>query len=143
MTSLNSRVSAFTLLESLVVLLITSFTVIALSASVSQVFKSIEEELFYLSFEQLYRDTQKLSCVKQEKMTLHISEAIISNGVSEINIPDLVQVPKDYTIHFNQSGGNSSLSKVIFKTLDKEVSYQLYIGSGNYKKTENKSLHSP
>ncbi|HEO6996582.1 TPA: competence protein, partial [Streptococcus agalactiae] len=35
------------------------------------------------------------------------------------------------------NGGNSSLAKIQFECYRKTVTYQLYIGSGNYRKKEN------
>ena len=48
-----------------------------------------------------------------------------------------------YQLVFDKSGGNSSLTKIQFHTENQAIDYQLYIGSGNYKKTETKSLHTP
>jgi len=139
----NKKIRAFTLLESLLTLGISCFIVIMLSNSVSGIFQTVEEKLFFLSFEHCYRDTQKLASLKQENQVLTISQDGISNSVAHMNLPETVSVVENYKIVFDNAGGNSSLAKVKFQTENQGIDYQLYIGSGNYKKTETKSLHTP
>lgn len=139
----NKKIRAFTLLESLPTLGISCFIVIMLSNSVSSIFQTVEEKLFFLSFEHCYRDTQKLASLKQENQVLTISQDGISNSVAHISLPETVSVVENYKIVFDNAGGNSSLAKVKFQTKNQAIDYQLYIGSGNYKKTETKSLHTP
>ena len=139
----NKKIRAFTLLESLLTLGLSCFIVIMLSNSVSSIFQTVEEKLFFLSFEHCYRDTQKLASLKQENQVLTISQDGISNSVAHISLPETVSVVENYKIVFDNAGGNSSLAKVKFQTENQAIDYQLYIGSGNYKKTETKSLHTP
>ena len=139
----NKAFCAFTLIESLLTLAISCFMVIMLSGSVNHIFQSVDETLFFLSFENLYRDTQKLASIKQESQTLQISQDAISNGITSVKVPKTVLVDKKYQLVFDKSGGNSSLTKIQFHTENQAIDYQLYIGSCNYKKTETKSLHTP
>lgn len=139
----NKKIRAFTLLESLLTLGLSCFIVIMLSNSVSSIFQTVEEKLFFLSFEHCYRDTQKLASLKQDNQVLTISQDGISNSVAHISLPETVSVVENYKIVFDNAGGNSSLAKVKFQTENQAIDYQLYIGSGNYKKTETKSLHTP
>lgn len=133
-----SRIKAFTLIESLVTLAITSFLILSFSDSITQTFAKVEEHLFFLSFEHLYRDTQKLSVYQRQDMTLILKSEYISNGVEVLKIPKDVKLERNKTLHFDQAGGNSSLEKLVFQASDeKRVTYQLYIGSGQYKKTES------
>ena len=133
-----SRIKAFTLIESLVTLAITSFLILSFSGSITQTFAKVEEHLFFLSFEHLYRDTQKLSVYQRQDMTLILKSEYISNGVEVLKISKDVKLERNKTLHFVQAGGNSSLEKLVFQTSDeKRVTYQLYIGSGQYKKTES------
>lgn len=133
-----SRIKAFTLIESLVTLAITSFLILSFSGSITQTFAKVEEHPFFLSFEHLYRDTQKLSVYQRQDMTLILKSEYISNGVEVLKIPKDVKLERNKTLHFDQAGGNSSLEKLVFQTSDeKRVTYQLYIGSGQYKKTES------
>ena len=136
------QTKAFTLLESLLTLGVTCFLLLCLSGTVSRTFQKVEETLFFLSFENFYRDTQKLSITKQKSMSLGLSSEKVSNGIGELHLPKTVDFSGQQTVKFDQAGGNSSLSKVTFKTSEKEVVYQLYLGSGNYKKISI-SLHSP
>ncbi|MGT2926584.1 competence type IV pilus minor pilin ComGD [Streptococcus cuniculipharyngis] len=137
------QIRAFSLLESLWVLLIVSFLIISFSGSVRTTFDRVEEGIFFLSFEQLYRQTQRLSISRQEEMVLSITEHKISNQEETLPIPAGIRPEKDYLIRISRSGGNSSLSRVVFKTAQKSVRYQLYIGSGKYKKSEIGGLYSP
>ena len=131
------KVKAFTLLESLITLAITAFLILSLSGGIEQTFASVEEQLFFLSFEHLYRDTQKFSALSKQEMTLTLDKGKISNGLETLDVPEHIKLGKDMTLHFDQAGGNSSLAKLSFQTPKKTVTYQLYIGSGQYKKTEN------
>lgn len=137
------RTRAFTLLESLLVLLLTSFLALSLTGSVKQVFERMEETIFFMTFESLYRDSQKLSVLQQSAQTLAISEKEISTDTSRAAVPESVEVLESKKIVFDKAGGNSSLAKISFRTKQKLVTYQLYLGSGNYKKKESEGLHSP
>ena len=72
-----------------------------------------------------------------EKIKLSISERNISNGYQQVEFPKTLQEHDPQTIQFDQAGGNSSLSKIVFQTEDKKVVYQLYMGNGKFKKTTN------
>lgn len=137
------RIKAFSLMESLCVLVVISFLILSLSGSVRNIFIKVEEQLFFLSFEQFYRQTQRLSISRQTETMLIISENRVTNGEDSLIIPISIRSEKDYHIKISKGGGNSSLSKIIFNTQTKIISYQLYIGSGRYKKTESSSLYSP
>lgn len=132
--SVKFRLKAFTLLESLLTLSIVSFLAIGLSSNVSQTFQSVQENLFLLSFEQLYKDSQRLSAARQEPIDLILSDGRITNGYETIQVPRQVSVGENRQVTFDEGGGNSSLSKVTFTLPDKEVTYQLYLGSGKYQK---------
>lgn len=136
------RTRAFTLLEALMVLSLMSFLTLFLSGSMVHTVEKIEENLFFISFEHLYRDSQKLSLAHQERLTLIVSDNQVSNGYRVLVLPDSVRAMSDYRIDFTAKGGNSSLRKLEFQTSNQQVSYQLYIGSGKYKKTSQR-LHSP
>lgn len=103
----------------------------------------MEENIFFLTFESLYRDSQKLSILQQSEQTLVISDKAISNTTTSLPVPASVEVLDSKKIVFDKAGGNSSLAKISFRTKQKLVTYQLYLGSGNYKKKESESLHSP
>ena len=47
-------------IESLVTLSVVSFLVLSLSGTVQQIFQKTQETIFFMSFEQLYTDSQQL-----------------------------------------------------------------------------------
>ncbi|MBJ8350203.1 competence type IV pilus minor pilin ComGD [Streptococcus zalophi] len=136
------RIKAFTLLESLLTLATTSFLVLSLFASVSTILTQMEERLFFLNLEYLYQDTQKLSLASQKKRSITFNNQTVSTNRAVLKIPQSVHLKENLIITFNQAGGNSSLKKIIFETDHQTIRYQLYIGSGKYKK-DIESLHSP
>ena len=136
------QIKAFTLLESLVTLFVLSFLTLLLSGAVEKTFDSVKETLFWLQFEQIYRDTQKLSATRQSQMTLDVTSTV-TNGYTSLALPETVTALEPKHIVFDSAGGNSSLAKIQFQTADKLVTYQLYLGSGNFKKSETSRLHSP
>ncbi|WP_066916823.1 competence type IV pilus minor pilin ComGD [Streptococcus sp. DD12] len=129
------QVSAFTLVESLVTLAVTAFLVMLTSGVVTRVYQTVEEGLFFASFESLYRHGQKLSNSLQSPQEVTIAGGLVSGPDSRIVVPTTIRAKADYEIRFNQTGGNSSLQKIQFTCRGKTVSYQLYIGSGRYKKS--------
>ena len=51
------QIKAFTMLESLLVLGLVSILALSLSGSVQSTFAAVEEEIFFMEFEELYRET--------------------------------------------------------------------------------------
>lgn len=133
---------AFTLLESLLVLFLVSLLALSLSGAVSRTFAKVEENLFFTGFEQLYLDSQRFSSSQQTPVQLKVTGQEVSNGYQLLQLPKTVQVQENKTIEFSADGGNSSLTKLVFRTQTESIAYQLYIGSGKYKKTIT-SLYSP
>lgn len=131
----RSRLKAFTLFESLVVLSLVSFLTLSLSGSVQEIFRQTEETIFFMSFERLYKDSQQLAIASHQKVSLQIREDRISNAYQTLSMPDSVRAAKPIRIEFAEHGGNSSLAAVRFDTEEYQVQYQLYLGSGRYKKT--------
>lgn len=129
------HLKAFTLLESLLTLFVCSFLALAVTGSVTGALTGLEEALFFLSFEGLYADSQIMAARGHREVQLTLSDQSISNGYQTLVVPDSIQAPSQEIV-FEQSGGNSSLAKLTFETADGRVSYQLYLGSGRYKKTK-------
>ncbi|MDG3146628.1 type II secretion system GspH family protein [Streptococcus suis] len=127
---------AFTLLESLLTLGVVCFLALLLSGSVHTAFQVVKEQVFLLEFESLYKDSQELAARTQEKVALRIAGEEVSNGYQIISLPPNVSIVEEKTIVFQDDGGNSSLEKISFKMSHKTIKYQLYIGSGRYKKIE-------
>ena len=51
----QSMIKAFTMLESLLVLGLVSILALGLSSSVQSTFAAVEEQIFFMEFEELYR----------------------------------------------------------------------------------------
>ncbi|HFI0345728.1 TPA: competence type IV pilus minor pilin ComGD [Streptococcus suis] len=127
---------AFTLLESLLTLFVVSFLAVSLSGTVQTAFRSVQEEIFIWEFEAIYKDSQKLAASSHQTVNLAIGGQEVTNGHQTVQVPKKVEVLEEKTITFEENGGNSSLTKIRFRLSRKTVTYQLYIGSGRYKKTE-------
>ena len=130
----QSRLKAFSLMDSLLTLLLISFLTLSLSGTVETVFRKSQETIFFLSFEQVYVDSQKLALSSRQEVVLKLEGNQISNGYQELVLPVSTRLVQPQTLHFQDKGGNSSLAKVQFQSSEGLVSYQLYLGSGRYKK---------
>lgn len=133
---LKSTNKGFTLFESLLVLFIVSFLAIGLSGAVGHTFQSVQEKVFLWEFEHLYKESQQLAITSQQNVHLQVSNQKLTNGYQMVQVPKNVVIEQESELTFNQEGGNSSLAKIRFQFPEKTVTYQLYIGSGRYKKTE-------
>ena len=129
------RIRAFTMLESLLVLGIVSLLALGLSSSVQSTFAAVEEQIFFMEFEELYRETQKRSLASQQKINLML-ERSIGNGYQKLAIPKGIQLQSNQSITFDKAGGNSSLASVRFQTRKEVVRYQLYLGNGKIKRIQ-------
>lgn len=123
-------------MESLLTLFVVSFLAVSLSGTVQTVFQSVQEEIFLWEFEAIYKDSQKLAASSHQSVSLTIGKQEVTNGHQVVQVPRNVEVLEGKTITFEEDGGNSSLTKIRFRISQKIVTYQLYIGSGRYKKTE-------
>ena len=130
------RIRAFTVLESLLVLGIVSLLALGLSSSVQSTFAAVEEQIFFMEFEELYRETQKRSLAGQQKMNLMLEERSIDNGYRKLAIHKGIQLKFNQSIAFDKAGGNSSLASVKFQTRKEVVRYQLYLGNGKIKRIQ-------
>lgn len=130
------RIKAFTLLESLLTLFVVCFLALTLSGTVQTAFQTVEEQVFLWEFEHLYKDSQKLAASSQQEVQLQLGQSGLTNGLQTVAVPEQVAVLEEKTVVFQEDGGNSSLMKIRFKLRQKTVTYQLYMGSGRYKKTE-------
>ena len=128
------QIKAFTMLESLLVLGLVSILALGLSGSVQSSFAAVEEQIFFMEFEELYRETQKRSLASQQKTSLNLDGQTISNGSQNLIVPKGIQAPSGQSIIFDRAGGNSSLAKVEFQTSRGAIRYQLYLGNGKIKR---------
>ncbi len=130
----QAKVKAFTLLESLLVLAMVTGMLMILSSQVKPVFAQVRQQLFFLEFEHLYRETQQLSQAKNQQLTLQLTSNQITNGYQTVTLPEDITGPNQSVV-FETHGGDNSLQKLSFQTPTQMVHYQLYLGSGKYKKT--------
>ncbi len=114
------------MLESLLVLGLVSILALGLSGSVQSTFAAVEDQIFFMEFEELYRETQKRSVASQQKTSLNLDGQTITNGSQKLTVPKGIQAPSGQSITFDRAGGNSSLAKVEFHTSKGAIRYQLY-----------------
>lgn len=74
------------MLESLLVLGLVSILALGLSGSVQSTFAAVEEQIFFMEFEELYRETQKRSVASQQKTSLNLDGQMISNGSQKLPV---------------------------------------------------------
>ena len=130
------RIKAFTMLESLLVLGMVSLLALGLSSSVQSTFEAVEEQVFFMEFEELYRETQKRSLASQKKLNLILEENSVRNDYQRLMLPKGILLESNQSITFDKSGGNSSLASVRFRTKKEVVRYQLYLGNGKIKRIQ-------
>lgn len=130
------RIKAFTLLESLLVLFISTFVLLIFSSSIKQSLRTVRAEIFVLQFERLYKDTQYIAGLKGESQTLTSTQGRLYSQEERLLVPKEVEI-NDFSVTFDKNAGNSSLQKITLHLpyQKKTISYQLGIGSGKYKKT--------
>ena len=136
--AVKSQIRAFTLIESLLVLAITSFIIVLFSTSLSNVVHLVRGELFVAQFEQLYKNTQFQAAATGQKQALAVTSGQLSYLGKQLKVPTEVDFTP-FSVKFDEAGNNSSLQKIkIYLPYEhKNVVYQLEIGSGKYKKTIN------
>lgn len=130
------RIRAFTMLESLLVLGIVSLLALGLSGSVQSTFAAVEEQIFFMEFEELYRETQKRTLASQQKLNLILEERSISNGYQKLAIPKGIQLQSNQSITFDKAGGSSYLVSIRFQTGKEVVRYRLNMGNGKIKRIQ-------
>ena len=60
------------------------FLTLSLSGSVTGIFQQVEINLFYLRFEYLYRDSQRLASAEGSNVELQLTKDKVSNGRSSL-----------------------------------------------------------
>ena len=135
MKIVNCKISAFTLLESLIVLGITSFLIMAFSSNLLRTVHIVKGELFVLQFEQIYKNTQNVALLKNQTQILKVQ-----NG--EIDEEHKIQIPQEtqfdnFSVKFDGKSGNTKIQKfsIYLPYEKKKITYQIQLGSGKYRKT--------
>lgn len=116
-------IRAFTLMESLTTLFVSSFVIVIFAGSVRTTIANIQDTIFFWEFEALYRDSQILAVNSQQEIQLQLTDEQLSNGYQSVKVPKGIDVVTERTIVFDKNGGNSSLTKLSFATENKTVSY--------------------
>lgn len=134
MKSGQFRIRAFTLLESLIVLSLTLFLLQLFAGAFSKSLHIVRGQLFLLSFEAAYRATQQEAVLRQREQRFDFKGGKFQAAVRLVLPPEVKM--EDFSIKFDEKGGNSSLKKLIVRLPHekREVHYQLEIGSGKFKK---------
>lgn len=130
------QIRSFTLLETLLVLGISSFIIVLFSFSMGKTVKIVKGELFVSQFENIYKNSQFRASAFREETILSAQGQQLKSGRDVIEVPEEAEI-SDFSIKFDKYGNNSSLKKIMIYLPDesKTVIYQLEIGSGKYKKT--------
>ena len=124
------QTKAFTLIEALLTLAITSFFLVSLHQSVSWAIKQVKESLFYLEFESAYTETQELAVFEQKEKEIIFGGQEIQTPYGRIDLPESIEGPTNLTLHFTGEGRETSLSTLIFRQGKQIINYQLRLGSG-------------
>ena len=90
------------MLESLLVLGCVSLLALGLSGSVQSTFAAVEEQIFFMEFEELYRETQKRSVASQQKTSLNLDGQTISNGSQKLTVPKGIQAHPAKVLHLTE-----------------------------------------
>ncbi|MDR0198984.1 MAG: type II secretion system GspH family protein [Streptococcaceae bacterium] len=122
---MKSTIRAFTLLESLLVLAISSFLLLLFAGGGMTVVHTVRSILFLAQFENDYKSAQI-----QAESTHQMKAFTLPKETDEVRFSGT-------TITFDAQGNNSSLKKLVFTLpyVHQTVSYQLEMGSGKYRKT--------
>jgi len=76
-----------------------------------------------------------MSVLNQGTSLLEMNNHTIRYDNNTLRIPESIQLKTPIRLQLNKMGGHHSLDKVIFRGSKHQVSYQLNLGSGTYKKT--------
>ena len=123
------QIKAFTLVETLLTLMIVSFIYLGLSGSIKTSFQQVEEKVFFAEVEHLYQESQKIALARQTELDVEVTARKIQTPYQTVEIPDSVILQDPKTIRLDRAGGNSSLANVHFQTQRGVVTYQLSLGN--------------
>ena len=104
------QIKAFTLVETLLTLMIVSFIYLGLSGSIKTSFQQVEVDV-------------------------EVSARKIQTPYQTVKITDSITLQDPKTIRLDRAGGNSSLANLHFQTQRGVVTYQLSLGNGKIKKS--------
>ncbi|MDR1568090.1 MAG: prepilin-type N-terminal cleavage/methylation domain-containing protein [Streptococcaceae bacterium] len=138
-------VKAFTLIESLLVLLVISVLSLITISNYQKEQAKFGELLFIEALEMNIRDAQRFSALNETPYLLGIEDNqfyMKSEADNKLlwrySLPENIQCAR-FNIRFKENGNISSIERaftVRLAHLEKQISYQFLIGSGQYKKEE-------
>ena len=137
----NLPIRAFTLLESLLTLSVTCFVIMMFSVTFQKTIHVIRGELFVLEFEMMLKNQQAQAVTSAAPRSLSaVNGTVKINGANQ-PVPEETQF-SDFDITFNKNGNLQSIkqAKIVIALPyegGRQVTYQLQLGSGQYKKTRN------
>ena len=137
----NLPIRAFTLLESLLTLSVTCFVILIFSVTFQKTAHVIRGELFILEFEMMLKNQQAQAVTSAAPRSLSaVNGTVKINGANQ-PVPEETQF-SDFDITFNKNGNLQSIkqAKIVIALPyegGRQVTYQLQLGSGQYKKTRN------
>lgn len=133
------QIRAFTLLESLVTLSVSCLIILLFTNTYQDTLHRVRGQLYVLQFENKLKHQQAQAITRAETRSLSATNHVVKmNG-------QVLETPKetlfsDFNITFKENGNIKSIkaAKIVI-TLpyegDKQLIYQLQLGSGQYKKT--------
>ena len=137
----NLPIRAFTLLESLLTLSVTCFVIMMFSVTFQKTIHVIRGELFVLEFEMMLKNQQAQAVTSAAPRSLSaVNGTVKINGANQ-PVPEETQF-SDFDITFYKNGNLQSIkqAKIVIALPyegGRQVTYQLQLGSGQYKKTRN------
>ena len=93
------------------------FLTLSLSGSVTGIFQQVEINLFYLRFEYLYRDSQRLASAEGSNVELQLTKDKVSNGRSSLLIPKSIHLDKGQTLVFMLKEATLASRKFVFQVI--------------------------
>lgn len=134
-----SQIRAFTLLESLLTLAITCLLILLFSTTFQNTVHVIRGELFVLQFESILKNQQAQAVTGAVSRSLSASNGNVLVNGAVLHVPAETQF-SDFEIVFKETGNIQSIkaAKIVIHLPfegGKQITYQLQLGSGQYKKT--------
>lgn len=133
------QIRAFTLLESLVTLSVSCLIILLFTNTYQDTLHAVRGQLFVLQFESKLKHQQAQAITRAETRSLSATDYVVKMNGQVLDTPKETLF-SDFNITFKENGNIKSIkSAKIIITLpyegNKQVIYQLQLGSGQYKKT--------
>ena len=133
------QIRAFTLLEALVTLSVSCLIILLFTNTYQDTVHAVRGQLFVLQFENKLKHQQAQAITRSETRSLSATNHVVKMNDQVLETPKETLF-SDFNITFKENGNIKSIktAKIII-TLpyesNKQIIYQLQLGSGQYKKT--------